>query len=821
MQTTSLFDNDPIPSSARILRLGLSVPLHASIMHILMATEADARIIIDRLLREADWNPEDKNVVSTEEPAADGRADYLLKNSRTQPLAVIEAKRFLVDPYSAKLRAREYAEALSAPFVLLSNGREHYFWEYADGDARPVLGFPTRADLERRANLRFHRAGDLATSLRAIPYPTRFRFKGDEISIHTYQRRCLEKADEALIAGRRRMLFEMATGTGKTLTIAMLMKRWFQAAIMSRVLFLADRIELAKQAKETFDEYLKDYPSTLLYGGRRSLEGQIVVGTLDTIAGQLGPGGFGHAYFDLVITDECHRSIYNTHRATLGHFDAIHIGLTATPNPGELRWVSQHERQLVKSTYMFFDCWDSALQEGTPTFAYSISEGIRERYLANYKIYIAESRLTFEGTTWEDEEIAFSGWGRKAESEDRLKLMIDEYFRVEEERPQDHPRKTIVFAVSEKQAGIIERLLNKLLPDAACLRIAQQTNRSPSEVRQRFAEKITCYSNNGNPKPIIDRFRFDPLPVVAVSVDMLDTGYDHKEIENLVMLRPTTSQIKYAQMRGRGSRLCPRIGKTEFLIYDFVNNTANFNDRGERYHRPQTKGRQPMPGEPPGPGAEGPIVEPPPPPPAGPPREFKLIKEGSLEDEFRKREMIIVGPAGLEIDRQRYQEQWIHRIQELRETDPVVRKILAGQEVGENEWEELAEKLNAPEFWFHEALLRKAFEQPTGSLNDFIRAALGLYRFPTREERVERAFTTWVAEHSDSVRPDQARMLQLLRNVVLASVRETKYTEITPDIFIRAPFTLLGGRTRMETLFGGRQQLSTVLDELNQLIAEN
>ena len=136
----------------------------------------------------------------------------------------------------------------------------------------------------------------------------------------------------------------------------MLIKRWFQAAICSRVLFLADRIELAKQAKETFDDYLREFSiAPVLYGGKRSLEGQIVVGTLDTIASQLGPGGFGHAYFDLVVTDECHRSIFNTHRATLAHFDAIHIGLTATPNPGELRWISEHERRLVKSTYMFFD----------------------------------------------------------------------------------------------------------------------------------------------------------------------------------------------------------------------------------------------------------------------------------------------------------------------------------------------------------------------------------------------------------------------------------------------------------------------------------
>lgn len=773
-------------------------------------------MVIDDLLKKAGWNIFNKAQVSTEEAAADGRADYLLKDSRTRPLAVLEAKRFSIDPYAAKTQARAYAESLHAPFVILSNGREHYFWEYELGDARPIVGFPSPADLERRANLRQHRPADLATTLRAIPYPTRFRFRGDEIEARPYQVECLRIADTALLAGRRRMLFEMATGTGKTLTIAMLMKRWFQAAVISRVLFLADRIELAKQAKETFDDYLREWPTTILYGGRRSLEGQIVVGTLDTIAGQLGGNGFGHAYFDLVVTDECHRSIYNTHRATLAHFDAIHIGLTATPNPGELRWINEHERQLVRSTYMFFDCWNSARQEGEPTFRYDLQQGIRDGYLADYKIYVAESRLTFEGTKWEDEDIAFSDWGRTAESEDRLKLIIEEYFRVEEERPQPHPRKTIVFAVSEKQAVMLERLFNKLLPEAACLRIAQQTNRSPAEVRQSFAQKITCYSNNGNPKPIIDRFKFDPLPVVAVSVDMLDTGYDHKEVENLVMLRPTTSAIKYAQMRGRGNRLCPRIGKTSFLIYDFVNNTANFNDPGQPYHRPKVIGQRPGP-RPPGETERGPEPTPPPPPEPPRPREFTLIKEGSLEDEFRKRQMIHVGPEGLAIDRHQYQDQWIKRIRELRDTDPAVRKIFAGEDLTEQEWEELAAKLNAPEWWFDEAALRKAFDQPTGSLNDFIRAALGLYQFPTREQRVERVFNTWVAEHSSSINPEQAKLLNLLRNVVMAAVRETKYVQLEPAIFSRPPFTLLGGRARAEALFG-RDRLTAIMQELNDLV---
>lgn len=657
--------------------------------------------------------------------------------------------------------------------------------------------------MERRADLKFHRKGSLEESLASTPFPEKIRFKGEEIEVRPYQLQCLKKADEALIAGRRRMLFEMATGTGKTLTIAMLMKRWFQAAIVSRVLFLADRIELAKQAKETFDDYLRDWPSTLLYGGKRSLEGQIVVGTLDTIAGQLGHKGFGHGYFDLVVTDECHRSIYNTHRATLAHFDAVHIGLTATPNPGELHWISEHERQLVKSTYLFFDCWNSAKQEGNPTFSYTLKEGIKEGYLANYKIYVAESRLTFEGAVWEDEEIKFGDWGRTAESEDRLKLIIEEFFRVEEERSLGRPRKTIVFAVSEKQAVILERLFNNLLPDDLCLRIARQLNLSPTQVRQDYAKKITCYSNMGNPKPFIDQFKYDPLPLVAVSVDMLDTGYDHKEVETLVMLRPTKSAIKYAQMRGRGSRLCPRIGKTEFLIYDFVNNAANFNDPGEEYHKPKIKVYRPETTI-----SEDQVNE----DEVGLSREFTEIPQGSLADEFRLRQTIIVGPEGLAIDRKTYQDKWAEKVVELRQTDPVVQKIFAGEEIAEAEWEALAARLNSPEYYFDEKSLRKAFEQPMGSLSDFIRVALGEFKFPAREERIEKIFDSWVTEHSDNLKPEQAKMLRLLKSRIIAG------DKIEMRLFSEPPFSLWGGRVRMEQLFG-RERLLEIVDELNNLIA--
>ncbi|MCX5638604.1 MAG: helicase-related protein [Planctomycetota bacterium] len=419
--------------------------------------------------------------------------------------------------------------------------------------------------------------------------------------------------------------------------------------------------------------------------------------------------------------------------------------------------------------------------------------------------------LTFEGAEWEGDEIKPGQWGRDVESEDRLKTIIQEYYSADAYRSRQRPRKTIVFSVSERQAAILVRLFNKLLSDDDCLRIASQLHVSPSQVRQDYAKKITCYSNNGNPKPIIKQFKYDPLPVVAVSVDMLDTGYDHKEIENLVMLRPTNSAIKYAQMRGRGSRLCPKIGKEDFIIYDFVGNTDKFNDPAEQYHKPKVVGPRPGPFPPRG-GEEGPEPKPPPEPPPVPPREFVTIAEGSLVDEIRKREILIVGPEGLAIDRVTYRDEWKKKVAELKKTDPAIEKIFSGQELTEQEWEDLALRLNSPIYYFDEESLRRAFEQPTGSLSDFIRSALGLFKFPTREERIQGAFHTWVAEHSDSIKPHQAQMLRLLEARVLVG------EQIEMLMFNRPPFSLWGGLSRMEKLFG-REKLQMMIEELNSLLA--
>jgi type I restriction enzyme R subunit len=250
-------------------------------------------------------------------------------------------------------------------------------------------------------------------------------------------------------------------------------------------------------------------------------------------------------------------------------------------------------------------------------------------------------------------------------------------------------------------------------------------------------------------------------------------------------------------MRGRGSRVCPKIGKKDFWIYDFVGNVARFNDRAIDYHAPKEIGTA-------GGGGELRIEQ--------RPGEWVLIPEGSKEDTITRRETIIVGPEGLEMDRKAYQEVWQAKIADLHRTDPVVQRVFAGEPVSEEEWEALARRLNAPRHYFTEASLRQAFEQPTGSLSDFIRVALGQYRFPTREERIEHAFDTWVAEHSASIKPEQATMLRLLKQRVLAG------DKIELRLFSQPPFSIYGGRARMKQLFG-KEGLSQVVDELNILIA--
>jgi type I restriction enzyme R subunit len=735
--------------------------------------ETDARIIIDRLLREAGWDIEDKSQVSTEEPAADGRADYLLKDQRGRPLAVIEAKRFSIEPNRAQQQAKEYAESIAAPYIFLSNGEVNYFWDYKNDSSRLVDSFYSREDLERRNVL-----SKSIKPLKQISIPSNFLYLNQEITVRPYQVEAIQAVDKAIEDGKRRILIEMATGTGKTLTMAIIMKRLFEAGLVQRVLFLVDRKQLAEQTKNVFAEYLKDTPSKVWYGGKPKELGQIVIGTLPTIASQLERFGPGH--FDLVVTDECHRSIYNVYRDLLNHFDALQIGMTATPNLGHYEFVNEKEKKLVRNTYEFYKCWNHATQNGEPTYAYGIVQGIKDGFLANYQIYLAKSRITAEGVSYEGVDYKPSELERTITIESRNKLMVQEFAEMEKQRGGDHLRKSIVFAVTKNHAAQLKRFFDEEF----------------SQYHGNYAEIIT--SDTSNPGQILKNFEKQEFPICLISVGMLDTGIDLPNIENLIMMRPTVSVVLYQQMRGRGTRKDPKIGKESFFIYDFVGNAEKFNDPMLENAVPGEKG---LPRE-----LIQQIEED---EEKRKRKEFVVVKEGDLTDEMQTRQMIYVGPEGLAVDRQNYKEKFTDTIRKMEENH-VVKRILADGPVEEDELRSLADQLNKPEDYFNEDNLKEAYGEPSGSLVDFIKVAFGKYTFPTKRERVNRNFDSWLRQKDFTT--EQIMLLSQLKNRFVAGDME-----ITADDFTKPPLREQGGIQRAVALFG-EQQLTETLNELNETV---
>ncbi len=409
--------------------------------------ETDARILIDRKLREAGWNIEDKNQVSTEELINGDRVDYLLKDRRGRGMAIAEAKRFSIDPISAKSKALDYASKLKVPFIFLSNGEDIYFWDYENRPEQKVATFFSQKDLEKLIVLR-----KLRKPLSVIPIPDEVFAQGEVKKVRPYQKEAIQSIDKTIESGKRKILILMATGTGKTLTVAIQIKRMFEAGLIERVLFLVDRIELGKQAQDTFNDYLKDYPSELLFGGRQKRESSIIIGTLPTIYSQLE--NFTSGYFDLVISDESHRSIYFVYRTVLTYFDAIKIGLTATPS-----------MFIDRNTYKLFDCWDEIEQKGKPTFVYGIRHGIKEGHLAGYDIVRIDSKVRLEGITYEGEDYNPEDLERRINVPAANKLVAEAYRQEEEKRGKVSHRKAIVYAVTQRHAAQLAYYLNQVYPE--------------------------------------------------------------------------------------------------------------------------------------------------------------------------------------------------------------------------------------------------------------------------------------------------------------------------------------------------------------------
>ena len=543
-------------------------------------TEAFARVKIDALLKDASWNLTDGLSVLFEHALSDGtQADYVLCDRQGRPMAALEAKRASTDPITAQDQGRHYAEQLGVPFVFLSNGEEVRFLDReTDAHAREIAGFYAQDDLERRIAARRVRR-DLTTV--AIDR---------KIADRDYQIECIEALSAELSRGRRSLLVEMATGTGKTRMAAAFVKRLFEAGVVTRVLFLVDRIALAAQAEDAFADHLRDYPCHVLRPGRGfNRAKRITIATLQTMIAEyrsLSPG-----YFDLVVTDECHRSIYGKWSGVLRHFDGIQLGLTATPcTAAEAGAAADPEDGLfVRDTLRFFGL-------ARPTFRYGLRQAITEGWLVPYRIYKATTVKTAAsgGFTVTRDELDWSAMDDATKSEfeelfaasdsitvdpralerrftipERNRAMVREFREVLDNgftgsdgvRRLPSRGKTIVFAVTKRHAETLATMLDEQFADLK------------PRPTVRYADFVVSDAGGG-PAPdagaIVKRFKEEEFPQIVVSVNMLDTGFDCPEVVNLVMARFTESAILYRQMRGRGTRKAPHIRKADFTIFDFV-----------------------------------------------------------------------------------------------------------------------------------------------------------------------------------------------------------------------------------------------------------
>ncbi|WP_336922906.1 DEAD/DEAH box helicase family protein [Aquipuribacter sp. SD81] len=535
--------------------------------------EAVARdLFIDVLLHEAGWelaDGRDREYEVAGMPNAEGKGfvDYVLWGADGLPLAVVEAKRTAKSPEVGQQQAKLYADCLEKqfgrrPVIFYTNGYEHRIWDDAGGyPPRETQGFYTRDELELLIQRRRTKQ-----AMSSAPVNT-------DIAGRPYQVLAIKAVSHAFDRKQREALLVMATGSGKTRTVIALVDLLQKANWVKRVLFLADRTALVNQAANAFKEHLPG-STTVNLVTEKAVEGRVYVSTYPTMVNLINEvdGGlrrFGPGYFDLIVIDEAHRSVYAKYGAIFDYFDALLVGLTATPKD-----------EVDHNTYRLFH-----LEDGVPTDNYSLDEAVGAGYLVPPKGISVGTQFLRAGIKYDDlteeekDQWDALDWGENgppdevgAEEINRFLFNEDTVDKVLETLVMqgykvaggDRLGKTIIFAKSQKHAEFIEKRWNLAYPELA----------------GHFARVIT----HGTPyaQSLIDDFSIkDKAPHIAISVDMLDTGIDVPEVVNLVFFKLVRSKSKFWQMIGRGTRLCPDLfgpseDKEDFLVFDFCGNLEYF-----------------------------------------------------------------------------------------------------------------------------------------------------------------------------------------------------------------------------------------------------
>ncbi len=556
------------------------------------------KIYIDVDLKQMGWKFTGPDADVQEEYPVDGMAgvagqpgfcDYVLFGKDGLPLAVVEAKRTSKDPNVGRKQAALYADCLERrfgrrPMMFTTNGFETYFWDDRTSPQRKVSGIFSKDDLQKLMNRRTERM-----ELTKVPID-------DKITDRYYQKEAIRAVCEQIEQGFRKHLLVMATGTGKTRTASSLTDVLSRGNWVTNILFLADRTALVKQAKDDFKNYLPDMSLCNLCSNKDDRNARIVFSTYPTILNAIddtkskdGRQLFTPAHFDLIIIDESHRSIFKKYRAIFEYFDAIMVGLTATP-----------KTDVDRNTYDFFE-----MEHGVPTYAYDYETAVyQDHVLVPYYNYEVKTKFLEEGITYdelsdEDKEryeddfiedglmpefIPSEKLNKFVFNETTVDLVLQDLMeRGIRVAGGDRLGKTIIFAQNKRHAEFILERFNKLYP----------------QYRGTFAQRVIC--DDTYAQTIIDDFKQpEKEPHIAVSVDMMDTGIDVPQAVNLVFFKKVRSKAKFWQMIGRGTRLCKGLAcvdqidgeytdKRRFLIFDYCGNFEYFREHKEGYESKETK----------------------------------------------------------------------------------------------------------------------------------------------------------------------------------------------------------------------------------------
>lgn len=518
-----------------------------------------------------------------------GYADYVLFGKDGLPLAVVEAKRASKDPNNGSKQAVLYADCLERkfgrrPMIFITNGFETYYWDDQTSPKRQVSGIFSKNDLQKLMNRRTERL-----KLEMVPI-------SDKITDRYYQKEAIRAVCGQIEKGFRKHLLVMATGTGKTRTASSLTDVLSRGKYVTNILFLADRTALVKQAKDDFKNYLPDMSLCNLCTNKDDRNARIVFSTYPTMLNAIddtktkdGQRLFTPAHFDLIIIDESHRSIFKKYRAIFQYFDAILVGLTATP-----------KTDVDRNTYDFFE-----MEHGVPTYAYDYETAVyQDKVLVPYYNYEVKTKFLEEGITYDDlseedkarYEDDFTEDGVMPEFIPSAALnqfvfnekTVDQVLQDLMERGihvagGDRLGKTIIFAQNKRHAQFIVDRFNALYP----------------QYHGNFAQRVVC--DDSYAQTVIEDFKIpEKAPHIAVSVDMMDTGIDVPECVNLVFFKKVRSKAKFWQMIGRGTRLCKGLScidqidgeytdKRRFLIFDYCGNFEYFRQHKEGYETRETK----------------------------------------------------------------------------------------------------------------------------------------------------------------------------------------------------------------------------------------